>query len=285
MGLIDLKNVTYTYPLADEPSIKDFTYSFEQGKFYAILGANESGKTTLCNIIRGFIPDFFQGELTGEVLFNQEPLSHYTLSELAPYMGYVFQNPFNQITGARDNVFEEIAYGLENLGVAKGDIEKQVKDIMEMTNIMSLADKNPFELSGGQQQRVAFASILALSPDIFIIDEPTSQLDPQESERIFDIIHQLKNAGKTIILVEHKIELISEYADEVLVLEEGRLICSGKKHDVLSDISLKERQIDLPETTLLADALRKAGYNIPEKLITKEEMKAALMAHIKGVSQ
>ena len=151
-------------------------------------------------------------------------------------------------------------------------IKDTVSKVMELTNTAYLAEKNPFELSGGQQQRVALASVLALEPDIFVIDEPTSQLDPKETERVFDIIDKMKKMGKTIILVEHKIELIAEYADEVLALEEGKLIRHGEKHEVLSDLSLLERDIELPQSVILVDELRKQGISIAEKVITKAEM-------------
>ena len=272
MAYIDIKNVTYTYPLVKEPCIKNISITVEKGKFYAIVGANGSGKTTLCNMIRGFIPGFYQGEMQGTIELEGKPLDDYTLGELTSKIGYVFQNPFNQITGARDNVYEEIAYGLENLGVDVETIRKKVEEVMDLTNTAYLADKNPFELSGGQQQRVAFASVLALEPDIFVIDEPTSQLDPKETERIFDIIDKMKKMGKTIILVEHKIELIAEYADNIIALEDGRVAKCGEKHEVLSDLSLIEKGIDLPQTVLLADELRKMGIPIKEKLITKQEM-------------
>lgn len=276
MGYIELKNVTYTYPLAKESSIKEVTFSLKKGKFYAVVGANGSGKTTLCNIIRGFIPGFFQGELEGEVLLEGKSLQEYTMGELAPKIGYVFQNPFNQITGARDNVYEEIAYGLENLGVNVNVIKDKVQKVMELTNTAYLAKKNPFELSGGQQQRVALASVLALEPDIFVIDEPTSQLDPKETERVFDIIDKMKKMGKTIVLVEHKIELIAEYADEILALEEGRLIRYGEKHEVLSDLSLLARDIELPQSVILAHELREQGIELAENIISKAEMIQAL---------
>lgn len=272
MGYIDFKNVTYTYPLTEEPSIKNVNLSLEKGKFYAIVGPNGSGKTTLCNIFRGFIPEFFQGELEGEITLDGVSMSEYTLGDLASKIGYVFQNPFNQITGARDNVYEEIAYGLENLGVEIETIKRTVEGVMELTNTSYLADKNPFELSGGQQQRVALASVLALQPDIFVIDEPTSQLDPKETERVFDIIDKMKKMGKTIILVEHKIELIAEYADEIMVLEDGELIRFGEKHEVLSELALLEKDIELPQSVLLADELRKKGFDIKTGIITKDEM-------------
>lgn len=272
MGYIELKNVTYTYPLAHEPSIHQFSTVIEKGKFYAVLGANGSGKTTLCNILRGFIPNFYQGEMEGEVLFDGKNLQEYSMGELASKIGYVFQNPFNQITGARDTVYGEIAYGLENFGVPVPEIRERVDQIMELTNITYLKDKNPFELSGGQQQRVAFASVLVLEPEVFVIDEPTSQLDPKETERVFDIILKMKKMGNTIILVEHKMELVADYSDEVLILKQGRLIRSGDKHEVLSEIALQNEGIMLPQTVLLADKMRKCGLNIQGNIITEKQM-------------
>lgn len=272
MGYIELKNVTYTYPLVSEPSIRNISAEIEKGKFYAILGVNGSGKTTLCNILRGFIPNFYQGEMEGEVLFEGKNLQEYEMGELASKIGYVFQNPFNQITGARDTVYGEIAYGLENFGVPVPEIRDRVDKIMELTNITYLKDKNPFELSGGQQQRVAFASVLVLEPDVFVIDEPTSQLDPKETERVFDIIQKMKEMGKTIILVEHKMELVAQYCDEVLILEEGQLIRTGEKHEVLSEIGLMEKGVMLPQTVLLADKMRQRGLKIRDKIITEDEM-------------
>lgn len=280
MGYIELKDVTFTYLLAKEPSMKNINLTLEKGKFYAVLGANGSGKTTLCNIIRGFIPGFYEGELKGEVLLEGKPLSDFSMSELAPKIGYVFQNPFNQITGARDNVFEEIAYGLENFGIPVDEIRPRVEKMMEMTNTAFLAEKNPFELSGGQQQRVALASILVLEPDILVIDEPTSQLDPKETERVFDIIEKMKEMGKTIILVEHKIELIAEYADDIIVLEDGELIDFGEKHEVLSKLELQEHGIVLPQSVVLADKMRKNGITIAPQRITCKELTRELQGQI-----
>lgn len=272
MAYIELKNVTYTYPLAKEPSIADVSVSLERGKFYAVLGANGSGKTTLCNIFRGFIPSFFQGEMRGEILFEGKNLQEYDMGELAFKIGYVFQNPFNQITGARDTVYGEIAYGLENFGVPVTEMKERVERVMELTNTSYLRDKNPFELSGGQQQRVALASVLVLEPDVFIIDEPTSQLDPRETERVFDIIKKMKEMGKTVILAEHKMELVAAYCDEVIVLRKGRMIRFGEKHEILSETGLLEQGVMLPQSVLLADMLRKQGLDVKENVVTVDEM-------------
>lgn len=272
MAYIDIQNVSYTYPLTKAPSVVDVNLSFEKGRFYAIVGANGSGKTTLCNIIRGFVPNFYQGEMKGNVIIEGKNLEEYEMGELASKIGYVFQNPFNQITGARDTVYGEIAYGLENFGVPVNEIKRRVERIMELTNTTYLQDKNPFELSGGQQQRVALASVLVLEPDILVIDEPTSQLDPQETERVFEIIQKMKQMGKTIILVEHKMELLAEYCDEVVVLHQGKVIRYGDKHEVLADIDLGQFGVMLPLTVYLADELKKQGTKIEGNIITADEM-------------
>lgn len=278
MAYIEIKDLSFTYMLSKEPAISNLSLSLERGKFYAILGANGSGKTTLCNIIRGFVPRFFEGELSGEVVFDGTNLADMSMGDLALKMGYVFQNPFNQITGARDNVYEEIAFGLENFNVPVDEIRSRVERIMEMTNTSYLADKNPLDLSGGQQQRVALASILVMEPDTLIIDEPTSQLDPVETARVFDIIEKMKDMGKTIVLVEHKIELVAQYADSVIVLEDGKLVDFGEKHDVLSRLDLIDHGVTLPQSVLLADKMRRRGIAVPGNPVTREELRAEILS-------
>ncbi|MFR0962385.1 MAG: energy-coupling factor ABC transporter ATP-binding protein [Dorea sp.] len=182
--IMECKNVDYSYPLTTEPAIKHLNLQIERGKFYGVIGENGSGKTTLCALLRGFAPSFYKGEIKGEVLVEGKNINEYG-GELSQKIGFVFQNPFTQISGVKDTVFEEVAYGLENFGVPVEEIERRVIEVMKMTNIESLAEKNPFELSGGQMQRVALASVIVLEPDILIIDEPTSQLDPEGTERVY----------------------------------------------------------------------------------------------------
>lgn len=271
MALIELRGVTYTYPLEEKPALHDVNLALEEGRFYSIVGPNGSGKTTLCNVIRGFIPKFFQGELQGQVLFRGKDMQDYSLGDLAPEIGYVFQNPFNQITGAQDNVYEEIAYGLENLGVPVPEMRARVDEVLELTNIAHLAHLNPFELSGGQQQRVALASVIVLRPDVLVIDEPTSQLDPKESERVFDIISRMKGAGKTIILVEHKMDLIAEYSDVVIALHDGTPWRVDEAHEVLSDPALAGNGIMPPRAVSLFEALRRRGWTVDRLPVTEDE--------------
>ena len=282
MGYVmECKNVTYTYPLADEPSIRNVSLNIEEGKFYGIVGENGSGKTTLCAILRGFAPSFYQGDIQGEVLVYGKPIGEYG-GELATKIGYVFQNPFTQISGVKETVFEEVAYGLENFGVPVEEIVERVEAIMKLTHIDSLAEKNPLELSGGQMQRVALASVLVLEPDILIIDEPTSQLDPQGTESVFEIIKMMKDKKKTIILVEHKIDLIAEYADEVLVLRGGKLIAGGDKAQVLSDISLMEQGVQLPQMAILGSRLKEKGFPISEIPVTEKRAVEIISAALSG---
>lgn len=282
MGYVmECKNVTYTYPLADEPSIRNVSLNIEEGKFYGVVGENGSGKTTLCAILRGFAPSFYQGEIQGEVLVYGKPIGEYG-GELATKIGYVFQNPFTQISGVKETVFEEVAYGLENFGVPVEEIVERVEAIMKLTHIDSLAEKNPLELSGGQMQRVALASVLVLEPDILIIDEPTSQLDPQGTESVFEIIKMMKDKKKTIILVEHKIDLIAEYADEVLVLKGGKLIAGGDKAQVLSDMSLMEQGVQLPQMAILGSRLKEKGFPISEIPVTEKRAVEIISAALNG---
>ena len=268
--IIECKNVTYFYPLAEKPAIEDLSVSIERGKFYGVIGENGSGKTTFCALLRGFIPDFYKGELEGEVLVEGKKTTDYG-GELSAKIGYVFQNPFTQISGVKETVFEEVAYGLENFGIPVDEIERRVAEVMKMTDIEALAEKNPFDLSGGQMQRVALASVIVLEPDILIIDEPTSQLDPEGTESVFAIIKTLKEKHKTIILVEHKIDLIAEYADEVLVFKDGHMIASGEKQDILSDLSLMEQGAALPQVAILGSRLKQRGLPVSGIPVTEEQ--------------
>lgn len=250
MAEIILKNVNYQYPLEEKEVVCDFTYCFEQGKVYGLIGENESGKTTLCNIIRGFIPELYRGKLEGEILINGRKISSYDSGELASIVGYSFQNPFVQISGVKDNVYEEIAYGMENIGVPREQMIKRVDELVKMFHLEELVDKNPYELSGGQKQRVALASMIALDPEVVIMDEPTSQLDPKSTEDIFEIVNILKKQGKTIILIEHKIDLVAEYCDSILLMYQGELVMHGDAKDVLTDPKVLEYGGQLPQIVL-----------------------------------
>ena len=271
MGYIELNEVTYTYPLMKEPALKNISCSLELGKFYGVIGENAGGKTTFCNLLRGLIPHFYKGKLVGDMTINGEDIRKIDVDILSTKMGYIFQNPFTQISGVRKTVFEEIALGLENLGVGKEKMIEKVIEVAKLLKIEALLQNDPNRLSGGQRQRVAFASIIAMDSDIFVIDEPTSQLDPEGTERIFEIIHMLKEQGKTIILVEHKVDLIAEYADEVLVFQKGELLRKGSTRTVLSDLELLDHGTMLPQAIILNEELRRNGIVLPQVPVTTEE--------------
>ena len=272
MGYFKIENVNYKYPLEEKQALKNINIEIKKGEFWAVIGKNGSGKTTFCNMLRRFVPDFYKGELTGKITLEDKELKDYSQKELVQKIGFVFQNPFTQISGVKDTVFEEIAYGLENLGLEKEEIISKVEKILKMLEIEKLRDRNPYDLSGGQKQRVALASIIAMNPDILVIDEPTSQLDPKGTEDIFKIINLMANEGKTIILVEHKLELIAEYAQNILVLDEGEIILSGKAEEVLNNKILLEKEIGMTQYSILAYELEKARkVELEEIPINKEK--------------
>ena len=272
MGYLKLENVNYKYPLEEKNTLQNINIEIKKGEFWAVIGKNGSGKTTLCNILRRFVPDFYKGELTGKITLEGKELKDYSQKEIVQKIGFVFQNPFTQISGVKNTVFEEIAYGLENLGIERETIISEVEKILKLLEIEKLRDKNPYNLSGGQKQRVALASIIAMNPDILVIDEPTSQLDPKGTEDIFKIINLMANEGKTIILVEHKLELIAEYAQNILVLDKGEIILSGKAEEVLNNKILLEKEIGMTQYSILAYELEKVRkIELEEIPITKEK--------------
>lgn len=278
MALISIQDFSYRYPLSDDFALKNIDLEIEKGEFVALIGANGSGKTSLCNSIRGFIPLFYKGDSFGKVFVDGEDIAKASLGALAVKVGYIFQNPFNQISYVKETVFEEIAYGLENLGVEPTQIRRRTKQMIERLGIEYLQEKNPFELSGGQQQRVALASILVMEPDILVIDEPTSQLDPLGTEQVFEVIDLVKQEGKTVILVEHKIDLLARYADRVVVMNEGRIVLDGQAEEILSNPDLEKYGIKMPTYVRLGYKLKE--YFPVEKLPIKEEQAYELISEI-----
>lgn len=271
MSVISLEHVGYRYPLGREDAVRDVSFQVEQGQVCALLGANGSGKTTICNLIRGFIPRFYRGEPTGLVQLAGRPVEQYDDAELTETVGYSFQNPFTQMSGVKDNVREEIAYALENLGVEREAMAARVDAMIELLHLGDIADANPLELSGGQRQRVAIAAVLVTDPPIVVLDEPTSQLDPQSTEDVFNIIALLKRQGKTVILVEHKIDLVARYSDLVILMEDGRVAMSGPARRVLTDPQVLDHGGQLPEVTrFFLERNQKLGLNDPVPLSVED---------------
>ena len=280
MAAVELRNVSYAYPLAEEKALRNISVGFEAGKLYGIIGPNGSGKTTLCNLVRGLAPYFYRGELEGECRINGRLLKDIDFDELSVEVGFIFQNPFTQISGVKETVFEEIAMGLENLGVSREDMIRRTVQIIRDLGIEDIMDKNPNALSGGQKQRVAFASIIVMEPPIIVIDEPTSQLDPHGTDMIFEIIYKMKERGKTILLVEHKVDLLADYADEILVLNKGELVAHGPTREILTDDSLLNQGTAIPEVALLGRDLKLDGLNLPEIPITIQRAAEVLSSFV-----
>lgn len=271
---VRLENVSFKYLISKNDVLKDISLTLSSGKLTSLVGPNGAGKTTLADVIRGFIPTYYPGDLRGQILFDDEPVifDEENVAEFSQKIGFLFQNPFTQITGSTDSVFEEIAFGLENLGISEEEITKKVNEILELTGLEELKERNPMNLSGGQKQRVAFASILAMDPELYIIDEPTSQLDPESTEEIFKIIASLKKMKKTILLIENKVELVAEYSDYVVAMNHGEIVEHGTPQVVFSSPKLLDNEIGIPVYTKL---FRKLGYssNLP---VTKSQAMSKL---------
>jgi energy-coupling factor transporter ATP-binding protein EcfA2 len=258
--MIDLQHVTYTYPTTVAPVLRDVSLSIPAGQFCAVVGPNRAGKSTLAYAIAGFVPHFYRGRLSGQVVVAGQDTAETPLSELVARTGLVFQNPFNQITGARLTVREEIAFGLENLGVARADMVERVEAVMAQMGIAALAERSPGALSGGQMQRVALASILVMRPKVLILDEPTSQLDPIGSREVFSAIRSLaEGSDMTVVMIEHKVEWVGEFAERVIALVEGEVAADGSAAQVLTDASLAARGVGQTRYTLAGRAARREG--------------------------
>ena len=212
MTVVNLKQVSYRYPLTDTLALSKVDLQVNEGEFVAIIGPNGAGKSTLCYTIAGFIPHFFKGQLDGRVEVAGIESSSSTLGEWVLHVGLAFQNPFNQISGAKYTVYDEVAFGLENLGVPRAEMASRVDEALALTGIADLADRSPYSLSGGQQQRVALTSILVMQPKVLVLDEPTSQMDPIGTREVFGVVRSLAERGMTVVMAEHKMEWVAQFA-------------------------------------------------------------------------
>ncbi len=284
MAIVNLKDVTYKYPLTQEPVLKNITLQVDEGEFVAVIGPNGAGKSTLCYTIAGFVPHFFKGEMTGTVEVAGNESSKSNLHEWVLNVGLAFQNPFNQISGAKYTVFEELAFGLENIGMPREEMIPRVNDAMKLTGISDLADRSPYSLSGGQQQRVALTSILVMQPKVLVLDEPTSQMDPIGTREVFGTIRTMAERGMTVIMVEHKVEWIANFADRVVALRGGQILLDGKPRDVLTSDLLTDKGFGISRYTSVARKAKEMGLWKKEKLpVTLEEaVKGFVPLSLKG---
>ena len=272
MAIAALNNVTYKYPLTEKPALQNVSLQIEEGEFVAVIGPNGAGKSTLCYTLAGFVPHFFKGELTGTVEVDGEDLQQSTLNDWVLTVGLAFQNPFNQISGAKYTVFEELAFGLENIGIPREEMISRVEAAMKLTGISDLADRSPYSLSGGQQQRVALTSILVMQPKVLVLDEPTSQMDPVGTREVFGVIRTMAQRGMTVVLAEHKVEWIAQFADRVVALYDGQVLLDGKPSEVLTSDLLPEKGCGISRYTSVARKARGQGLWNKETLpVTLDE--------------
>jgi len=261
MVLIETKNLTYTYPGVSKPSISDVSIKVEKGEFVLITGPSGCGKTTLCRCFNGLIPHFYQGELKGEITVADMDTTKHQTHEMAKSVGLVFQNPENQLFAL--SIEKDVAFGLENLGVPREEMWERVEWALKLTGIYDLRERSPHEVSGGQQQRVAIAAVLAMRPEIIVLDEPTSFLDPLSAEKIFEVIHELnKKLGITVVLVEHRLDLTAKYADHIIIMDEGKVCFDGDPRRILSAEETRLIGVGIPKATLLYQILKKEGINL-----------------------
>ncbi|MFO7794842.1 MAG: energy-coupling factor ABC transporter ATP-binding protein [Promethearchaeati archaeon] len=245
MSLIKFHNFYFRYKENKIYALNNINLEIEDSKFILLAGETGSGKTSLIRCMNGLIPQFYSGYYKGWVEVNGFDTTKIAISDLSTFVGIVFQNPENQLVSM--NVEHEIAFGLENLGLPENQIKQRIDDVVKLTGIESILDKAPFEISGGEQQRVAIASILALNPDILILDEPTSNLDPFFAKKILDLLHEIHKKQKlTIIIAEHRMDLLLPLVDEIILMKDGKIIEHDKKKKVVNNTNFKQMDINRP---------------------------------------
>ena len=254
MSLIEVKDLKYRYPGTTELALDGVSFTVEKGEFIGIAGENGAGKSSLSQALLGLIPQFYKGAYGGSVTVCGMDARSTPVSELCRHVGLVFQNPFNQLSGAKDTVYDEVGYGLQNLGFPPEEIRTRVESVLRCFGIWEYRDRNPFDLSGGQLQRVAICSVLAMKPDVLILDEPTSQLDPEGSEEVFHTVDELTKMGITIIMIEQKIEKLAGYCDRVLLMHQGHVVDYDTPRRIFSREDLYDLGVNPPAYTRFARA-------------------------------
>lgn len=265
--IIELRNVTFSYSEEDaRPALNNVSLTIQQGEWIAIIGPNGSGKSTLAKTINGLIE-----ANSGEVIIEGVVLNAETVWDVRKKIGMVFQNPDNQFVGS--TVQDDVAFGLENVGIPREEMVKRVADAVAAVNMANFLDKEPARLSGGQKQRVAIAGIVALSPDIIILDEATTMLDPEGRHEVIETIQEIKEKENlTVISITHDIDEAAK-ANRIFVMEAGQLTRIGTPEEIfrlgkeIIDIGL-----DIPFPEKLKYQLKRQGLEVPENYLTEEGM-------------
>lgn len=266
-SIIELENIYFNYQAEDDsPALKNVSFKIEQGEWIAVIGHNGSGKSTLAKTINGLLLP-----ASGEIKVGGYHLNEENLWSIRRMVGMVFQNPDNQFVGS--TVEDDVAFGLENQGIPREEMLKRVKDALERVRMDTFAKKEPARLSGGQKQRVAIAGVVALRPDIIILDEATSMLDPEGREEVISTIKKIKEESNlTVISITHDIDEAAN-ANRILVMKQGELVKEGTPEKIFSlGEELIQMGLDLPFPEKLKIALKERGIIVPKDYLTEEGM-------------
>ena len=276
---ISLKNVSYTYQSGtpfERRALFDMTVTIKDGSYTAFIGHTGSGKSTIMQLLNGlYLPTSGKVKVDDTIINSQS--KNKEIKPIRKKVGLVFQFPESQLFA--ETVLEDIAFGPQNFGVSKEEAEQRALESLRLVGLSDeLRDQNPFDLSGGQMRRVAIAGILAMQPDILVLDEPTAGLDPQGRKELMSLFKQLHLSGITIVLVTHLMDDVADYATAVNVMEKGRLVLSGTPKDVFQKVAfLKEKQLGVPKITEFALQLQEKGYSFESLPITIEEFVEVLV--------
>lgn len=256
--VIQISNVFFTYPGSEQPVLNGATLTLMPGSFTAIIGGNGSGKSTLCKLFNGLIPHYYSGDFEGEVTLAGLSAQDSSVAELSRKVGYVYQDFENQLV--RPTVLDEACFAPLNYGLP--DYRARATRALELCGLTELATRFIWELSGGQKHLLALAGALSLEPDILIVDEPVSQLDPQHARQVYEVLRRLHRIyGKTIIVIEHHAEFIADYCHDVCLIEQGRVLWQLPVHEAMNRLEdLQRLGIQPPEVTQTAAALAALGY-------------------------
>lgn len=266
-----VERLSFRYPGASTLALHDVSLTVEQGKCLALMGATGAGKTTLCLALVGIVPQFFGGELYGAVRVGGLDTLEHPVSTLARKVGMVFQDPETQLTAT--SVEHEVAFALENLCVRADEIRTRVDEALQVVGLAGLEKKHPHELSGGQKQRLAIAAALALKPQVLVLDEPTSQLDPVGAAAVFALVRALnRELGMTVVLASHQSEEVAEFADQVALLAAGRLVRVAPSAAFFQEVEcLVRHQVRPPQVTEFFHRLRGRGLVLDSLPVTLAE--------------
>lgn len=275
---IALENVSFTYqegtPLAST-ALSDVSLTIEDGSYTALIGHTGSGKSTILQLLNGLLVPS-QGSVRVFDTLITSTSKNKDIRQIRKQVGLVFQFAENQIF--EETVLKDVAFGPQNFGVSEEDAEKIAREKLALVGIdESLLNRSPFELSGGQMRRVAIAGILAMEPAILVLDEPTAGLDPLGRKELMNLFRKLHQSGMTIVLVTHLMDDVAEYANQVYVMEKGRLVKGGKPSDVFQDVVfMEEVQLGVPKITAFCKRLADRGVSFKRLPIKIEEFKESL---------